>query len=1130
MRVLVRSLIAILAVAVGVASTGIPIVSPSPPAAVAQESCSPNNEDPSIAGSSSDSRCIAELMRTTRGRINPVCLDDRALISPGVEYGMTECRLGPGIQAEAVAQARAIMRFNAAGYAGDTSFSGVTPNIQWEVESPAGRPDILLYDRTSPVAPIQLIEVRNFGGAANANRRMIGYLAGFPKGPLDREVERFDLGNHSAGIYSDEFGNYSDEFSVVLQTCEEGASEREVRDYEAFPYPAAAGILLFDFLTRTTHCDGVGDPVIVPRGYHRLPPPGMDANQNDVDDFWEYIHREYPEWRPGWLPEWDPEVLPRVELQPGLEHVIVPTEVFMVIVAAVTACATTACLSAVAGRLVTGWGTLATAGAATVAAALALAVAAILVLIGVNVWGDPHLVTLDRLKYDLQSVGEFHVFEVPSEYVDVQARFVPVGSRVSVMSRVATEINDTTLEFEGSSLWVNGELASLPATGFLDLGDGAGITRANGQWLVLWPGYGDRLMMAVKGNRLGIHVPADSPPVRGLLGNANGSTSDDLAYRDGTVLTPPLSRDTLYTSYANSWRISQAESLFTYGQGESTATFTDLTFPKGIPTLASLDANDRSVAEVICWNAGVTDPIIWEACVLDVALTGDSEFAESALGVLTPIAALTDSYFHDFEDGTAPGWSVPLVSWAENNSTRFLGPFASSSNTLTFTDLPPHTQMMVSFDVHVMGGWDGDAGSDALRIVTSEGVEILPTSTFSNTTSTQSYPNSGSPARTGAMAEDDLGDYGGSGSATYRFEATLNRWQPTMTLTLTGSGLSVQEEQFWGVDNLEVQLVRLLPDRFQLSGSKAVPGGTGAGSGNLELPRSEDHYQFTIDSSTKGIYVDRGTCLSGQRFIVVDSNGDTVTDRNCNDFEQGLNPGEYTLVVLSTSGSSGAYTANLHVMLNDIQTEASPGGGSVNVATSTPGQNAFVSFDATAGDRVSLGLSGGNYGTYGLIVRVTAPSGALVWSDNNVSGSAFFDVTALPETGTYTISVNPKDSKTGSINVTLWDVPPNVVLTASVGGGSVNVATSTPGQNAFVSFDATAGDRVSLGLSGGNYGTYGLIVRVTAPSGALVWSDNNVSGSKTFGPSDLPENGPYTISIDPKESKTGSINVTLNPG
>lgn len=113
-------------------------------------------------------------------------------------------------------------------------FHGVTPDIQWEVIYPAqegvkgGRVDILFYDRTSPEAPIELVDAKRIdydsGAAVKANDQLIQYLQAFPGGPLDREVRRFNL------------GNYSDEFSVVIQSCQEGASERVVRDYVAFPY------------------------------------------------------------------------------------------------------------------------------------------------------------------------------------------------------------------------------------------------------------------------------------------------------------------------------------------------------------------------------------------------------------------------------------------------------------------------------------------------------------------------------------------------------------------------------------------------------------------------------------------------------------------------------------------------------------------------------------------------------------------------------------------------------------------------------------------------------------------------------------------------------------------------------
>ena len=74
--------------------------------------------------------------------------------------------------------------------------------------------------------------------------------------------------------------------------------------------------------------------------------------------------------------------------------------------------------------------------------------------------GDPHLATLDGLSYDLQAVGEFHLLQVPSAGVDVQARFKPWGSSMtaSVLDSVAFELQghqiglhqgSTTVDIDG---------------------------------------------------------------------------------------------------------------------------------------------------------------------------------------------------------------------------------------------------------------------------------------------------------------------------------------------------------------------------------------------------------------------------------------------------------------------------------------------------------------------------------------------------------------------------------------------------------------------------------------------------------------------------------------------------------
>src|SRR5690606_29869767 len=81
------------------------------------------------------------------------------------------------------------------------------------------------------------------------------------------------------------------------------------------------------------------------------------------------------------------------------------------------------CIAATAGICAGGLGGAAAAsGSATLGAVVAAGIAALLGLFGLNLWGDPHLATPDGFAYDLQTVGEFHLLEIPDDHIDVQAR------------------------------------------------------------------------------------------------------------------------------------------------------------------------------------------------------------------------------------------------------------------------------------------------------------------------------------------------------------------------------------------------------------------------------------------------------------------------------------------------------------------------------------------------------------------------------------------------------------------------------------------------------------------------------------------------------------------------------------
>jgi hypothetical protein len=55
--------------------------------------------------------------------------------------------------------------------------------------------------------------------------------------------------------------------------------------------------------------------------------------------------------------------------------------------------------------------------------------------------------------------------------------------------------------------------------------------------------------------------------------------------------------------------------------------------PKRQASVAGLPATWRRQAQAACEDAGVTDPDLLEACIIDVGYTRDESFAETAVAV-----------------------------------------------------------------------------------------------------------------------------------------------------------------------------------------------------------------------------------------------------------------------------------------------------------------------------------------------------------------------------------------------------------------------------------------------------------------------------------------------------------------
>ena len=267
-----------------------------------------------------------------------------------------------------------------------------------------------------------------------------------------------------------------------------------------------------------------------------------------------------------------------------------------------------------------------------------------------SAFGDPHITTTDGLIYDLQQVGEFTAFTSNNAAVPrVQLRTAPVpnSAYASMVTGAAAGNGNQRIAFvldNGRLTITHGsknETATVDEDSEKDLGGGMTIATAaaaenfvGSAYTVRWTD-GSELDVDESGF-WGLRVsfePSDaakSTQPRGLFGTFNGDPADDLTRPDGKVVPVDSPDDVTRSQFGDAWRITQGDSLFEYGPGQSTDTFTDRKFPSAQPQFSPAVSDQ---ARSVCNSARVIGDAILAACVFDVSVTGNPALAQTAAQV-----------------------------------------------------------------------------------------------------------------------------------------------------------------------------------------------------------------------------------------------------------------------------------------------------------------------------------------------------------------------------------------------------------------------------------------------------------------------------------------------------------------
>jgi YD repeat-containing protein len=240
--------------------------------------------------------------------------------------------------------------------------------------------------------------------------------------------------------------------------------------------------------------------------------------------------------------------------------------------------------------------------------------------------------------------------------------------------------------------------------------------------------------------------------------------------------------------------------------------------------------------------------------------------------------------------------------------------------------------------------------------------------------------------------------------------------------------------------------------------------------------------------------------------------------------------GTYAIWIDPTTDATASLNLNVYDA-TDKSVAVAADGSSNSLTTAAPGQNFSFNISGTQGQRVSAVVSNlSGLTSPGLTVKLLEQwnaKGTAIQDGSNY----FLDTITLGATDTFNLYVDPAGTDVGSAMATIYTVPADFSSTIDTVGDPVVVTTTTPGQNAQLTFTVVNSfPPLTVQITNGSYPA-GKCTATISLSGGGSFNAGDCSGStQTWHFSNLGPAGTYTINIDPVGSATGSatFSVTLH--
>lgn len=355
-----------------------------------------------------------------------------------------------------------------------------------------------------------------------------------------------------------------------------------------------------------------------------------------------------------------------------------------------------------------------------------------------TLWGDPHVLTFDKLFYDCQGEGEFTVLKSLDDQgnsaLEVQGRFVNIDPSMSasVMRAVAVkEDNAPNLQIEVPAVQVDGKC---PISFYIDgavqdllhgvlsedvlvqeLGETAAVIYypKTGLQFIFFVHHSDNFGCYVSTK---LCVPKDyreGEKLIGLLGSADRDTTNEWVDSQGNTIpaTGSMYFEEAYNYCTDNWcNTDETKSVFSYHAGESFADFNKCNDAYIGGELETCSTTPSADLEGICG----TDM----ACIVD-GCAGDLEDGKYALFVGQEITDERGCGFQimaqDFEGNDAmQGWgTIEYNQYAGQRYRKFTMADRAFGLTLGESQIPDVTdRVSIQFLMYNLGNWKGFCAID----------------------------------------------------------------------------------------------------------------------------------------------------------------------------------------------------------------------------------------------------------------------------------------------------------------------------------------------------------------------------------------------------------------------------------